>query len=144
ARSRRFATVTRSSSTSRRAAWVSSSRAAGSPRVSPSGARRRPATRPAGSPSTRASWARRPRAPPPGDGCVYSHHCRPKRTFFGRVMAVYTAITGVLGGQEAPDRAARLGDSLLVLDEGEADVSVAAFAESDAGAYGNARVLRET
>src|SRR3954471_13704909 len=56
---------------------------------------------------------------------------------------MYTYITTVLAGQQPADRAARLRDPLLVLDEREADVSVSPLAQADSRADRNARVLRE-
>src|SRR5882672_5798777 len=45
--------------------------------------------------------------------------------------------------EQLPDRTRRLADALLVLDEREAHVTVAAVAEPDAGADRDARVARE-
>ena len=45
--------------------------------------------------------------------------------------------------QQFLDRTRRLADALLVLDEGEAHVTVAAFAEPDSGADRDIRVARE-
>src|SRR5205814_1520048 len=47
------------------------------------------------------------------------------------------------GGEHPPDRARRLRDALLVLDEREAHVAVAALAEADAGTDRHVRLLRE-
>src|SRR3954451_17948176 len=57
---------------------------------------------------------------------------------------MYTYITTVLAGQQLADRAARLRDPLLVLDERKADVSVSSLAEADAQADRDARVPGET
>src|SRR3954454_21446320 len=57
---------------------------------------------------------------------------------------MYTYITTVLAGQQLADRAARLRDPLLVLDERKADMSVSPLAEADARADRDARVPGET
>ena len=46
-------------------------------------------------------------------------------------------------GEHLPDAAQCLTGALLVLDEGEADVAVAVFAEADAGADGYFRFLQK-
>src|SRR3954471_18432281 len=45
--------------------------------------------------------------------------------------------------QQPPDRARRLRDPVLVLDQREADVAVAALAEADPGADGDLGVARQ-